>query len=93
MDKTQIKEIIIEAFTDLLETENINLEVNESTPLMGKNSIIDSLGLVTLLVDVEGRLSEEDIEISILSEKAMSQKNSPFISVDSLADYIKEQIN
>ncbi len=92
MEKAAVKEIIIDSFNELIETEGISVEVNGSTALMGSNAVIDSLGLVTLLVDVEARLSDEDVEISILSEKAMSQKNSPFLNIDSLTEYISEQI-
>jgi acyl carrier protein len=92
MNKEKIVSIIKEAFEDFAETEGLNININDNTSLMGSNSVIDSLGLVTLLVDVESRLADEDIEMSIISEKAMSQKNSPFINVNSLAEYIAEQI-
>lgn len=93
MDKTQIKEIIIEAFTDLLETKDVKINVDSSTALIGTDSVIDSLDLVTLVVDIESRLLDEDIEVSIISEKAMSQKNSPFLSINHLSEFISTQIN
>ncbi len=92
MEKSRVKDIIIDSFNELLETEGISVEVNGNTALMGSDSVIDSLGLVTLLVDIEARLSDEDVEISILSEKAMSQKNSPFLNIESLTEFISEQI-
>ena len=53
------------------------------------NRVLDSMGLVTLIVDVEQRLEEEYDEVVVLAdERAMSQKRSPFLSVGSLADYI-----
>lgn len=92
MEKSRVKEIIIDSFNELIETEGISIEVNADTALMGSDSVIDSLGLVTLLVDIEARLSDEDVEISILSEKAMSQKNSPFLNIESLTEFISEQL-
>lgn len=92
MEKSRVKDIIIDSFNELIDTEGISIEVNGDTALMGSNSVIDSLGLVTLLVDIEARLSDEDVEISILSEKAMSQKNSPFLNIESLTEFISEQI-
>ncbi|PKL77635.1 MAG: hypothetical protein CVV25_14120 [Ignavibacteriae bacterium HGW-Ignavibacteriae-4] len=92
MEKSRVKDIIIDSFNELIETEGISIEVNGDTALMGSDSVIDSLGLVTLLVDIEARLSDEDVEISILSEKAMSQKNSPFLNIESLTEFISEQI-
>ncbi len=62
--------------------------ITESTPLMGKSSGLDSLGLVNLIVDVEGRLLDDfDVEITLADERAMSQKHSPFRTVGSLAAY------
>jgi acyl carrier protein len=92
MEKSRVKEIIIDSFNELIETEGISIDVNADTALMGSDSVIDSLGLVTLLVDIEARLSDEDVEISILSEKAMSQKNSPFLNIESLTEFISEQL-
>jgi acyl carrier protein len=57
--------------------------------LFGKGSDLDSLGLVNFIVSVEENINNRfDVSISIVDEKAMSQKNSPFKSVDSLAEYI-----
>ena len=54
-----------------------------------KASSLDSLGLVTLITDVEQRLEEEyDIALTLADDRAVSQRNSPFRSVQSLADYI-----
>jgi acyl carrier protein len=61
----------------------------ESTYLIGSGSLLDSLGLVTLIVDLEQRLEDEyGISLTLADERAMSQKNSPFRTVRSLADYI-----
>ncbi|NJO91917.1 MAG: hypothetical protein HC831_25325 [Chloroflexia bacterium] len=50
------------------------------------------MGLVNLIVDIEGLLADNDIEVTLTSEKAMSQRNSPFRTVESLTDYIKELV-
>ena len=63
--------------------------IKESSVLFGESGGLDSLDLVTLIVDIEQRLSEElGIKMSLTDEKAMSQKNSPFRTVKSLVDYI-----
>lgn len=93
MNKTQIQELIVEALNDLLESNDVNVKVDGTTALIGTDSVIDSLGLVTLVVDIESRLLDKDIEISLLSEKAMSQRSSPFLSVNHLNDFISSLIN
>lgn len=62
---------------------------NEETRLIGRNGILDSLGLVNLIVDVEEEVnSRYDAAISLVDDKAMSQKHSPFATIGRLADYI-----
>jgi len=51
--------------------------------------VLDSLGLVRLIMDVEQRLQvERDITVTLVDERAMSQKHSPFRSVQTLVDYV-----
>ena len=70
--------------------------VDESTRLIGQKSVLDSLALVTLIVNVEQKLMDDyDIAVTIADERAMSQEKSPFRTVESLSGYvfmlIKEQ--
>jgi acyl carrier protein len=63
--------------------------LGETTYLIGRRSVLDSLGLVTLIADLEQRIEElYDVSLIIANDRAMSQKNSPFLTVASLSDYI-----
>ncbi len=63
--------------------------LDESVTLIGPRSVLDSLGLVTLLVDLEQRLDDEHgLTLTLADERALSQKNSPFRTVRSLTEYI-----
>ena len=63
--------------------------LNESTHLLGRQAVLDSMGLVTMIVNVEQQLQQDHaISITIADERALSQKNSPFRTVKSLSDYI-----
>ncbi|MCD6068739.1 MAG: acyl carrier protein [Bacteroidetes bacterium] len=67
------------------------LTKTEDTVIFGKDSNIDSLGLVNLIVSLEQAVNDEfNTEISLADERAMSQENSPFSTVSTLADYIEE---
>jgi hypothetical protein len=71
-----------------------SLNITEDTRLIGSNSIFDSMELVQFIVEVESFLQEKlNIEIQLANEKAMSKRNSPFISIKSLNIYINEIIN
>ena len=79
----------IEMINEQMEDKDNRLELEEEVRLFGRKSKLDSLGLVTLIVDIEQRLADEiGLEISLTDEKAMSQTRSPFRDVKSLVDYI-----
>ena len=64
---------------------------NGSSPLLGADAILTSMGLVILISDIESVLEEElGIEVTLVSEDAFSRRQSPFRSVDALANYILE---
>ena len=60
----------------------------------GQNSVLDSLGLVNLIVNLEENINNKfNVSISIVDEKAMSLKHSPFRNVEALADYLVDLLN
>lgn len=59
------------------------------TPLFGKGATLDSLDLVTFLVEVEGGLADRfGMEHPLSDDRAMSQQRSPFRTIATLAEYI-----
>lgn len=80
-----------------LETLNSELPEDERFPLtpdvrlFGADSLIDSLSLVSLIVDVEADVSGvEGREISLSDAQAVARDPSPFSTPEALADYIVE---
>lgn len=70
------------------------LAKSSATILFGKGSHLDSLGLVNLIVATEQIIEEEfGVPVTLADEKAMSQKNSPFQTVESLVNYILSLLN
>lgn len=64
------------------------LEKSIDTVLFGQSGRLDSLGLVNLIVTTEQRIEEEfGVPITLANERAMSQNNSPFKTIGTLADY------
>lgn len=91
--REKILSIIYGEMNSLLEQDNAQGEMNEETGIYGSSGRLDSMGLVSLLVAVEQAVEDEfDVEIAIANAKAMSQKNSPFKTVGSLADYVTELV-
>ena len=86
-----IKQIIFDSIDELNQTSATgeNVDKSEDIILYGKNGQLDSLGLVNLIVIIEQNIEDFLIaDITLADERAMSQKNSPFKSINSLVEYI-----
>ena len=92
MNKKQIDEIVFKTIIGYCEANNITEELSMDTHLIGRTRIMDSMGLVNTIVDIETAFLDEDVEISLTSETAMSLRLSPFRTIGSLCDYIARQL-
>jgi acyl carrier protein len=68
--------------------EGEKIPLSEDLELFGSSGNLDSMELVALLIDIEEALMDHDIQVSLSDERAMSQSQSPFRSVQTLAAYI-----
>ena len=82
--------IVIEAMrtANLARDAGDQLEVSPAARIFGRGSPLDSMGLVTLLLDIEEGLHAAGFELTLTDDRAMSQTRSPFRSVPALVDYI-----
>ena len=72
----------------------VNLIQGDELKLFGGESLLDSLGLVSLIVSIEEAIENKfNTSIILADEKAMSRRTSPFSRVSYLVDYILELIN
>ena len=67
-------------------------ELTKDTPLIGSARILDSMGLVNVIVDIETAFLDEDIEVALTSDAAMSARISPFRTIGALSHFIARQI-
>lgn len=96
MKKEIIKQIVVNQVKQLNDTfpEEQQFEIHEKTVLFGYGSKIDSLSLVSIIVDLEMLFSTEyNQEISLTDDRAMARENSPFTDINTLVDYIFELFN
>ena len=76
---------------NMVAEEPKRLDKSTDTILFGEEGRLDSLGLVSLIMEIEGQIQVDfETTITLADERAMSRLNSPFRSVDSLAGYIVE---
>lgn len=63
------------------------------TRLLGTQSVLDSMQLVSLIVTTEREIEDVfGVALTLADERALSMKSSPFRSVRALADYIALRI-
>ena len=87
----EIQKIGIALLNELINGEVEN--ITEKTRLYGKDGILTSIQLVRFINDVEDAINEKySTSISLMSEKAFSRNNSPFLNVDSISRYALEEL-
>ncbi len=86
----KVMQVIFNAVDDLNQQlpREQHLEKSVDSVLVGSQKL-DSLGFVNLIVMTEQKIEEEfGTSVSLFDEKAMSQQNSPFKNIGTLAEYI-----
>ena len=91
--KDTINEIIKEAIEEL----NTQLDSDEKvvfspeTRFIGGEACIDSMSFVTFISIIEELVEDKlGTHIQLVNEKAFSQRNSPFYSIETLSAYIEQ---
>ena len=101
MEDTDNQKILIEKIIyDVIEEHNklnpieLHLEKSSKTNLLGKDGILDSLGFINFLIEVESSLQEKvSKNISIVDEKLFQDFNGPYKNIMTLKEFIFEKIN
>jgi acyl carrier protein len=90
IDRTVAMEIVLSALRDAVDQNGGDPSgVTEETVIVGPEAVIDSIGVVSLIVDVEQRLEmDHQVSVTLANDRAMSQRNSPFRTASVLADHI-----
>lgn len=91
IDRETSVQVVVESLRVVLDQsgEPIPSDITEDTVLVGANAVLDSLGVVSLIVEVEQRLElDYNVSLTLANDRAMSQRNSPFRTIGVLADYI-----
>lgn len=94
--KEKIEEIVFSQTKEFFDNSDYQLTtlIDKNMRLIGDASSLDSIGLVSLIVEVEDSINEYfDAELVLASEKAMSARTSPFINLGTLIRYIEDELN
>ncbi len=95
VESPEISALVEESLAEVLrERDGEARDIGAGTRLIGRQSVLDSLGLVTLIMEIEDRLlSRHGISVSLADDRAMSQEKSPFLTAASLTDYISRVLD
>lgn len=96
MNRSEIVDVVLSALRSQLELDGGDVDpatADESSVLLGSEALVDSLGLVNVIIEVEQvLLDEHDLSVTIVDEKAMSEARSPFRTVGTLADHVVQAL-
>jgi len=88
LSEDEIRRLVIESVKTVAPDAGA---IGTDTHLVGGQAILDSVGFVTLLVDLEGRLGNSvDLSTSFLEQDGVDEAANPFRTVDSLAAHIQQ---
>lgn len=90
IDRTVALEIVLSALREAVEQNGGDpATVGNETTIVGPDAVIDSIGVVSLIVDIEQRLEmDHQVSVTLANDRAMSARNSPFRTPSVLADHI-----
>jgi acyl carrier protein len=90
MKRSYVVEIIGEVIDDI-SASPLPRPIDEDTPLFGNRGLLDSLGLVAAILDVEQRLVDDGLDGFVIDhDRAMSRPVTPFLTIGTFADYVAE---
>ena len=87
-----IRELIAKAIDEINEQleDDSKVTLSDETRFIGKKACLDSISFVTFISILEELVEEKlNKNIQLVNEKAFSEKNSPFYSVETLCNYIQ----
>jgi acyl carrier protein len=94
MKLDSVKKIVMDGLNYvLIENDVKNILVDENTEIFGSKSIIDSLQLINLIVKIEEDVYDQSgKEITVVDDEAIIIGNSPFQTVQSLAEFVHKKV-
>lgn len=95
MDESALLDLIAETVRGYRVTMRAgDADIGPDTALLGPGGALDSIGLVSVIVELEQTLSDRTgSEVSLMNDRALSQTRSPFRTVRALAEYSRAQLS
>ncbi len=92
--KKPTEKVVTDALSILYHELRIEMPIDSDTIIYGTSSLLNSLSLVRLIVEIEDAIFlSTGQQILIANDRALSLKHSPFYSVATLSAYINTLLN
>jgi hypothetical protein len=98
VEKQALIDLMIEILQGTLDSHRLDeggdaVQATADLPLIGEDAAVASMALVSFIADVESTLAENyNLTLTLVSERALSRKKSPFRTIEALADYVFELV-
>jgi hypothetical protein len=95
-DKSRCLQMVYETIDEMNGTvaDEHKIVKSPQTQLFGCSGAFDSIGIVTFIVMLEQNIAAKyGYVITLADEKALSRQRSPFLTVESLTEYLFEKLN
>lgn len=74
--------------------KGVHVEKSLDAELYGKTGKLESIDVVGFIMEVEDQIREEfGVSVTIADDRAMSQQNSPFLTLGTLTEYLAQLLN
>ncbi len=74
--------------------KGVHVEKSLDAELYGKTGKLESIDVVNFIMEVEDQIREEfGVSVTIADDRAMSQQNSPFLTLGTLSEYLAQLLN
>ena len=91
----ELTALILKATREMVQEQGIatGQEFGPEARLFGEGGALDSMALVSLVIAVEQAIEEKyGVAVALADEKALSQRSSPYRTVNSLAAYAAAEL-
>jgi acyl carrier protein len=91
VNSDELTALVVRTLAEYLATQGKVVPLlGPDTRLVGRDAVLDSMGLVNVVLDLESALLDAGVTVSLTSERAMSQRSSPFRTVATLVAFVLE---
>ena len=94
------REAILDLVIETVRAYRVAMNAGDQTPiepetsLFGPGGTLDSIGLVSVVIELEQKLSDlSGRDVSLMNDRAMSRSHNPFRTPRALAEYAHGQLS